>query len=67
MDNPETTLSDEMKIACCLTCLLSKCMKDCPACRFNVGLIIKGLQAIKQIESTYPIDLKGIYHVTTES
>lgn len=46
----KTSLPDESKIACCLTCTLGTAMRDCKNCPFNIGLIVKGLQAIKQAE-----------------
>jgi hypothetical protein len=28
-------------IAMCKCCLLAQAMKDCPACRFNIGLAVR--------------------------
>ena len=34
----------EMYIATCHACLLAEYMKDCPRCRFNIGLAEKKAQ-----------------------
>jgi len=51
-------LTDEMKIACCRTCLLSEAMKDCNSCAFSIGLLFKSLDKVKTIEVEYPVELK---------
>jgi hypothetical protein len=40
-----------MKIACCLTCTLSEAMRDCKACPFRAGLLVKAFEGIKRTES----------------
>lgn len=56
----KNTLPDEMKIACCLTCTLGEPMKDCKICPFNLGLVFKGLELIKQAEQA--ANVSKIFH-----
>ena len=56
----KTSLPDESKIACCLTCTLGTVMRDCKNCPFNIGLIVKGLQAIKQAENIQPAQVDTV-------
>jgi hypothetical protein len=37
-----TTLPDNVKIACCLSCALATSMRDCNQCPFQVGLSCHG-------------------------
>jgi hypothetical protein len=46
MDN----LTDEMRIANCKCCLLAPAMRDCKNCTFNIGLVYKALENVKQNE-----------------
>lgn len=52
------SLPDEMKIACCKTCLLAERMKDCKACTFKIGLVYRTLDRIKALQVEYPVELK---------
>lgn len=54
----ENMTHDEMKIACCKTCLLADAMKTCNTCSFNIGLVYKGLDHVKKVDIDYPIELK---------
>lgn len=47
----KTSLPDDMRIACCLTCTLGSAMRDCKNCPFQIGLLYKGFELIKQAES----------------
>jgi len=51
-------LTDEMKIACCKSCLLAYAMRDCTSCPFQVGLLFGLLDKVKTVEMEYPGELR---------
>lgn len=52
-------MDDLSKISNCKICLLAQAMKDCKACQFNIGLVYKTLDLIKEEEiKAYPDDLR---------
>lgn len=62
--NTNTKERESLNIANCLCCTLASNMRDCKTCQFNVGLIVKGLQAIKQAEE--PVNISAIRKVFTQ-
>lgn len=51
-----TNLPDEMKIACCKTCLLASAMRDCKTCPFRVGLVYRQLEQLKRATELTKLD-----------
>jgi len=61
MTTQESITKDErtsLNVANCLCCTIAESMRDCRTCPFNVGLVFKSLQTIKQAET--PVNVSAL-------